>query len=90
MASTRQLSQAEQGAPNVRLRAVGGFIFADVRNAVTSAAATVHQVSMLQSTTPPRAIRSSQASSRASIGFTIIVPKNLSPARSFLPLFAIR
>ena len=90
MVSTRRLSQAEQVAPNARLWAGGGFICADVRNAVTSAAATVHQVSMLQSTTPLRVIRSSPASSRASTGFTIIAPRNPSPARSFLLPSAIR
>jgi|ERR1700733_4810957 hypothetical protein len=90
MVSTRRLSQAERVAPNARLRADGGFIFADARNAVTSAAAIVHQVSMRQSTTPLRVIRLSQASSRASTGFTIIAPRNPSPARSFLRLSAIR
>src|SRR5271167_2499348 len=90
MVSIQRLSQAERVAPNARLRADGGFIFADARNAVTSAAAIVHQVSMLQSTTPQRVIRSSRASSRASTGFTIIVPRNPSPARSFLLLSAIR
>jgi hypothetical protein len=90
MVSTRRLNQAEQAAPNVWLRADGGFIFADARNAVTLAAAIVRQVSMLQSTTPRRVIRSSQASSRASTGFMIIVPRNPSPARSFPLLSAIR
>jgi hypothetical protein len=90
MASTRRLNQAEQAAPNARPRADGGFIFADAPNAATSAAATVHQVSMRRSTTPPRVIRSSRASSRASTGFTIIAPRNPLPAQNFLRLSAIR
>ena len=83
MASTPQPSQAERVASNARLKAHGGFIFADVPNAVTSVAVILHQGSMRRNTTPLRATRSSRALSRTSGGFTIIVPKNSSPARSF-------
>ena len=42
-ASTQRLSQAAQAASNACLTADGGFIFADARNAVTSAAVIVHR-----------------------------------------------
>jgi hypothetical protein len=90
MVSTWRLSLAERAASNARLRANGGFIFADARNAVTSAAATALQVSMHRNTLPPRGTRSSRASSLASIGFTTTVLKNPSPARSFPLLTRIR
>jgi hypothetical protein len=57
MASTRQRGQAEQAALNAWLAADGGFIFADAPSAVTSAAATVHQISMHRNITPLRVIR---------------------------------
>ena len=85
MASTRRPSQADQVASNARRRVAGGCTFADVPNAVTSAAAIVHQVSTHRNTTPLRVTRSSRASSPASIGFTTTVRKNSLPARS-LPL----
>jgi hypothetical protein len=75
---------------NAWLRAGGGFIFADAPNAVTSAAAIVHQISMHRNTMPPRGTRLSPASSPASIGFTTTVLKNPSPARSFPLLTRIR
>jgi hypothetical protein len=90
MASTRRRSRAERAASNAWLGADGGCIFADAPNAVTSAAAIVHQVSMHRNITPLRVIRSSQASSRASGGFTIIVLRNSSPAQSFPLLTRIR
>ena len=89
MVSTRRRGQAEQVASNA-LRVGGGCIFADVPNAVTSAAAIVHQVSTHRNTTLPRVTRSSRASSRVSIGFTTTAPKNFSAARSFTPLTRIR
>ena len=89
MVSTRRPSQAGLVASNA-LPADGGCTFADVPNAVTSAAAIVHQVSTRRNTTPPRVIRSSRASSRASIGFTTIARKNFSTGRSFTPLIRIR
>jgi hypothetical protein len=90
MASTRRPSQAERGASNAWRRANGGCIFADARNAVTSAAATAHQISTRRSTVPLRGIRSSRVSSRARSGFTTIVPKKCSKARSFMLLTRIR
>jgi hypothetical protein len=83
MVSIQRPSQAEQVASNARLRADGGFIFADAPNAVISAAVIVHQISMHRNIAPLRVTRSSRASSRASSGFTTIVLKNRSPARSF-------
>jgi hypothetical protein len=90
MVSTRRPSQAEQVVSNAWLRAHGGCIFADAPNAATSAAVILHQISMLRNITPPRVTRSSRASSRASGGFTTIVLKNSSPARSFPLLTRIR
>jgi len=90
MVSTRQPSQTEQVASNVWLRADGGCIFADAPNAVTSAAVIVHHISMHRNIAPRRVTRSSPASSRASTGFTTIVPNNSSPGRSFPLLTAIR
>jgi hypothetical protein len=89
MASTPQPNQAERVASNARLQADGGSIFADVPNVVTSVVVIVHQVSIHRNTTPLRVTRSSRASSRTSDGFTIIVPKNSSRARSFRPLTPI-
>jgi hypothetical protein len=83
MVSTQPSSQAEQIASNTWLGPHGGCIFADGPNAGTSAAATVHQVSMHQNITPLRVTRSSRASSRARIGSTTIVQSNSSSARSF-------
>ena len=83
MVSTQRPSQAEQVASNAWLRADGGCIFADAPNAVTSAAVIVRQISMHRNITPLRVTRSSRASSRASGGFTTIVRRNSSPARSF-------
>jgi hypothetical protein len=90
MVSTQRPSQAEQVASSAWLWADGGFIFADAPNAVTSAAAIVHQVSMRRNIAPLRAIRQSRASSRTRSGFTTIVQKNSSPARSFTHLTRIR
>jgi hypothetical protein len=90
MASTRRPSQADQVASNARRRVAGGCTFADAPNAVTSAAAIVHQISMRGNIAPRRVIRLSRVSSRASTGFTTIVPNNSSPARSFPPLTRIR
>jgi hypothetical protein len=90
MVSTQRPGQADQVAWNARLWADGGCIFADAPNAVTSAAVIVHQISMHRNTAPRRVTRSSRASSRASGGFTIIVKRNSSPARSFPPLTPIR
>ena len=90
MASTRRPSQAEQDASNARRRVDGGCTFADAPNAVTSAAAIVHQVSMRGNIAPRQVTRLSRVSSRASTGFTTIVPNNSSPARSFPPLTRIR
>jgi hypothetical protein len=90
MASTRRPSRAEQAASNAWLGADGGCIFADAPNAVTSAAVILHQISTHRNITPPRVIRSSRASSRASGGFTTIVLENSSPARSFMLLTRIR
>jgi hypothetical protein len=83
MVSTQRPSRAEQVASNARGWADGGCIFADAPNAGTSAAVTVRQISMHRNIAPRRATRSSRASSRARSGFTTIVRKNLSPARSF-------
>src|SRR6202140_39883 len=90
MVSTRQLSRAEQVASNAQARADGGFIFADARNAVTSAAVIVHQVSMHRNISPLRVTRLSRVSSRASGGFTTIVQRNPSPARRLPLLTRIR
>jgi hypothetical protein len=90
MVSTRRPSQAEQVASNARLWADGGSIFADAPNADTSAAVTLHPISMHRNITPLRVTRSSRASSRASGGFTTIVPRTSSPARSFTLLTRIR
>jgi hypothetical protein len=89
MVSTQRPNQAGQVALNA-LPAGGGCIFADVPNAVTSAAAIVHQVSTHRNTTPLRVTRSSRASSPASIGFMTIVRKNSSTVRSFTALSRIR
>jgi hypothetical protein len=57
MASTRRPSPAEQAALNAWLGADGGCIFADVPNAVTSAAVMIHQINMHRNITPLRVIR---------------------------------
>jgi hypothetical protein len=90
MVSTRRPSQAEQVASNARLLADGGSIFADAPNAVTSAAVTLHPISMHRNITPLRVTRSSRASSRASGGSTTIARRTSSPARSFTLLTRIR
>ena len=90
MVSTRQSSRAEQVASNAWSGADGGFIFADAPNAVTSAAVIIHQISMHRNITPLRVTRLSRVSSRASGGFTTIVQRNSSPARSFPLLTRIR
>ena len=90
MVSTQQSSRAEQVASNAWSRADGGFIFADAPNAVTSAAVIIHQISMHRNITPLRVTRLSRVSSRASGGFTTIVQRNSSPARSFPLLTRIR
>ena len=90
MVSTRQSSRAEQVASNAQARADGGCIFADAPNAVTLAAVIVHQVSMHRNITPLLATRLSRVSSRASGGFTTIVRKNSSPARSSPLLTRVR
>jgi hypothetical protein len=90
MVSTQRPSRAGRAASNAWLRAGGGFIFGDAPNAVTSAAAIVHQISMHRNTMPPRGTRLSPASSPASIGFTTTVLKNLLPARNFPLLTRIR
>jgi hypothetical protein len=90
MVSTQRPSQAEQVASNAWVWADGGYIFADAPNAVTSAAVIVHRVSMHRNTAPLRVTRLSRASSRASTGFTTIVLKSSSPARSFTLLTRIR
>ena len=90
MVSTRQSSRAEQVASNAWGGTDGGFIFADAPNAVTSAAVIVHQISMHRNITPLRVTRLSRVSSRASGGFTTIVQRNSSPARSFPLLTRIR
>jgi hypothetical protein len=90
MVSTRQSSRAEQVASNAWGGADGGFIFADVPNAVTSAVVIIHQISMHRNITPLRVTRLSRVSSRASGGFTTIVQRNSSPARSFPLLTHIR
>ena len=83
MASTQRPSQAERVALNAWLWAYGGCIFADAPNAVTSAVAIAHRISMHRSITPLRVTRSSQASSRTRDGFTTIVRRNSSTVRSF-------
>ena len=90
MASTPQPSQAERVASNAPLEGAGGFIFADVPNAVTSVVVIVHQVSMHRNTTPQPGTRLSRALSRVSIGFTTIARHNPLPARNFRPLTRIR
>src|SRR4029077_19202522 len=90
MVSNRQSSRAEQVASNAWSGADGGFIFADAPNAVTSAAVIIHQISTHRNITPLRVTRLSRVSSRASGGFTTIVPRNSSPARSFPLLIRIR
>jgi hypothetical protein len=50
----------------------------------------IHQVSMHRNITPLRVTRLSRVSSRASGGFTTIVQRNSSPARSFPLLTRIR
>src|SRR5260370_11896677 len=90
MVSTRQSSRAEQVASNAWGEADGGFIFADAPNAVTSAAVIIHQISMHRNIPPLRVTRLSRVSSRASGGFTTIVQRNSSPARSFPLLTHIR
>src|SRR5580704_17670575 len=90
MVSTRQPSRAEQVASNAQARADGGFIFADAHNAVTSAAVTVRQASMHRNIMPLPVTRLSRVSNRASIGFTTIVQRNPSPARSLPLLTRIR
>lgn len=86
MVSTR----AEQVASNAWGGADGGFIFGDAPNAVTSAAVIIHQISMHRNITPLRVTRLSRVSSRASGGFTTIVQRNSSPARTFPLLTRIR
>ena len=90
MVSTRPPNRAGQVASNAQARADGGCICADAPNAVTSAAATVRQVSMHRNISPLRVTRSSRVSSRASGGFTTIVQSNSSPARSSTLLTRIR
>src|SRR6476660_9835686 len=90
MVSTRQSSRAEQVASNAWGGADGGFIFADAPNAVTLAAVIIHQISMHRNIMPLQVTRLSRVSSRASGGFTTIVQRNFSPARSFPLLTAVR
>ena len=90
MVSTRPSSRAELVASNAQARADGGCIFADAPNAATSAAVMLHHISMHRNTTRLRVTRSSRASSRASDGFTTIVPESSSTARSSTPLTRIR
>jgi hypothetical protein len=90
MVSTRRPSRAEQAALNAWLPEDGGFTFADAPNAVTSAAVILHQINMHRNIASLPVIRSSQASSRASGGFTTTELKNSSPARSFPLLTRIR
>ena len=90
MASTRRLRRAEQVASNAWLEAGGGFTFADVPNAATSAAVIIHRANTHRSITPKPATRSSRASSRASAGFTTIVRGNPSWVRSFRLRIRIR
>ena len=90
MVSTRPSSRAGQVASNAQARADGGCICADARNAVKSAAAIVHQVSMHRNISPLRVTRLSRVSSRASDGFTTIVTRNSSPAQNFPLLTRIR
>jgi hypothetical protein len=74
----------------VECLAVGGCIFADAPNAVTSAAATIHLISTRQNITQLLAIRLSRVSSRGSGGFTTIVQRNSSPVRISPLLIRIR
>lgn len=90
MASTQQSRQAEQVASNAWLWADGGCICADAPHAGTSAAVIAHQIGMRRNTTPLPVTRSSRVSSRASGGFTTIVQRSSSPARSFMLLRRIR
>ena len=90
MVSTRRPSRAEQAASNAWLRADGGFIFADARECGHIGCCDSSPISMHRNITPPRVTRLSRASSRASTGFTTIVLKNFSPARSFPLLTRIR
>jgi hypothetical protein len=90
MESTRLRSRAERVAPNVWLRADGGFIFAGVPHVVTSGVVILRRISMRRNIMPPRVTRSSQVSSRVSGGFTIIVRNSSSAARSCSLLIRIR
>src|SRR6476661_7270898 len=84
------LSRAVQVALNAWRLAVGGCIFADAPNAVTSAAATIHLSSTRQNITQLLAIRLSRVSSRGSGGFTITVQGIFLPVRIFPLLIRIR
>ena len=90
MVSIQRPSRAEQVASNVRGSADGGCISADAPNAATLAVVTVHQISMLRNTAPLQVTRLLRASSQASGGFTTIVQRNSSPARSFPLLTHVR
>jgi hypothetical protein len=90
MVSTQRPSRAEQVASNARGWTDGGCIFADAPNAVTLAAVILHQISMHRNIAPLRGTRLSRVSSRASGGFTTIVPRSFSPARSFPLLTRVR
>jgi hypothetical protein len=68
----------------------GGYMFVDAPNAVTLAAVTVHQISMHRDIASLQVTGLSRASSQASGGFTTIVQRNSSPARSFPLLTRVR
>jgi hypothetical protein len=90
MVSTQRPSRAEQVASNARGWTDGGCIFADAPNAVTLAAVILHPISTHRNIAPLRVTRLSQVSSQASGGFTTIVRRNSSPARSFPLLTRVR
>jgi hypothetical protein len=90
MVSIRQSSRAEQVASNAWSGADGGFIFADVPNAVTSAAVIIHQVSMHRNIAPLRVTRLLRVSRPGNGGFTTIAQRNSSPARRCPLLTRIR
>jgi hypothetical protein len=76
--------------PNAWRPEVGGSIFADAPNAVTSAAATIHLTSTHQNITQLLVIRLSPVSSRGSGGFTITVQGIFLPVRIFPLLIRTR
>jgi hypothetical protein len=84
-----QLSRAVRVVLNAWRLAIGGCIFADAPNAVTSAAVIPPQISTRRNTTWLQATQSSPVSNQASSGFTIIAQENFSMVQIFPLLIRI-